>query len=438
MTPRQSRLVAGLAASALALAAQPALAAEITFRSFSTSAAIGPPADAFAAKLSEVSTTVLGPSGEVRFTKLPGIPAVPAKFGGSITAAVGAGAAAGGFDAAYTSGSDVNKTWGFLFNSGVPFGPTFDEYLGFLFGKSIDGQSSGLDLIQSILDARNRNVVAIPIVGSSEQLSGYFKAPLDDIDGERGIGISGLCTSGWTLRYLTPGENVLNQACDDLAAAGTIPAKTLKFVAPIPGGGSLVEAMQANLLQGFEFATPLDDLSQVFNTPVNPGTLGARYVHFPGWQQQFLVTWLLVNRQAWDGLSPAQQTLVKTVARDHVMSSYGENVRQQGAAMRAILEANDADGDPSNDMVLVPWPKKDQELMIQATARFLNGRVDDATLPAADRADYARVLEALRKYVRSNDIYWDDRSVRTKSRFEDWQNAAGESWTAKAAKHDHR
>lgn len=437
MNPRHARPLAALAASALALAAQPALAAEITFRSFSTSAAIGPPADAYAAKLAEVSSTVLGPAGEVRFTKLPGIPAVPAKFGGSITAAVGAGAAGGGFDAAYTSGSDINKAWGFLFNSGVPFGPTFDEYLGFLYGKSIDGERSGLDLIQQILDANGRNVVAIPIVGSSEQLSGYFKAPLDDVSGEKGIGLAGLCAAPWTLRYLTPGENVLNQACDDLAAAGVIPAKTLKFVAPIPGGGSLVEAMQANLLQGFEFATPLDDLSQVFNTAENPGTQGARYVHFPGWQQQFLITWMLVNKPVWNGLTPAQQTLVKTVARDHVLSSYGENVRQQGTALRAILEANDGDQDPSNDMVLVPWPAKDQERMIGATIRFLNNRVNDATLPAGDRRDYATVLEALRKYVRANDLYWDDREARTKSRFDDWTNAAGEGWTAKRA-HPHR
>lgn len=146
---------------------------------------------------------------------------------------------------------------------------------------------------------------------------------------------------------------------------------------------------------------------------------------------------MFVNKGVWDGLTPAQQTLVKTVARDHVVSSYGENVRQQGPALRAILDANAGDSDPSNDMVLVPWPAKDQERMIGSTIRFLNNRVNDATLPAGDRRDYATVLEALRKYVRGNDVYWDDRSVRTKARFDEWESAAGESWTAKRA-HPHK
>ena len=152
-----------------------ALAGDINFRSFSASAAIGPPAEAFAAKLQNVTRTALGAAGEVRFVKLPGIPAVPAQFAGDIVSAVAAGQAGGGFDAAYISGSELNRAWGFIYNSGVPFGPSFDEFIGFLYGRSIDnGQKTGLDLVQELLDLKGRNVVAIPIVGSPEQLSGYL------------------------------------------------------------------------------------------------------------------------------------------------------------------------------------------------------------------------------------------------------------------------
>src|SRR5690348_2066494 len=120
--------------------------AEIKFRSFSASAAIGPPAEAFAAKLQTVTATALGDAGEVHFTKLAGIPAIPPQFAGDIVSAVAAGEAAGGFDAAYVSGGDLNRTWGFIFNSGVPFGPSFDEFIGFLYGKSVDnGQKTGLE-----------------------------------------------------------------------------------------------------------------------------------------------------------------------------------------------------------------------------------------------------------------------------------------------------
>jgi TRAP-type mannitol/chloroaromatic compound transport system substrate-binding protein len=436
MKTRHIRLhsaLAGALACALAFGASAAHAVEIKFRSFSASATMGPQANEYSAKLQSLTSLTLGPVDEVRFAALPGVPAIPAQFGGNLVSAVAAGSAGGGFDAAYTSGSELNKAWGFIYNSGVPFGPAFDEYLGFLYGKSVDGAQTGLELIQSILDRNNRNIVAIPVVGSSEQLSGYFSQPIGDLPGTKGIGLAGFCQQKWTLRYLSPGENVLQQSCDDLVAAGVIPAKNISFIAAIPGGGSLVQAVKLGALQGFEFATPLDDVATLFNTAENPGTVGVRYVHFPGWQQQFLITWMLVNRQVWDTLTPAQKALAQSVARDHLVSSYGENMRQQGAALKHILGANQADGNEGNDLVLVEWPKHDQERMRDATNRFLNARAVDPTLNANDRADFVLIIEALRKYVRENDAYWDDRQVPTKLRFDGWVSPAGESWDAKGA-----
>lgn len=435
MRSGRARLDAGafaLLALLLVVPAQEVLAAEIRFRSFSSSAAIGPPADAYATKLTEVSRIALGEADQVKFVKLQGIPAIPSQFGGNIMAAVAAGSAGGGFDAAYNSGSELNRAWGFIYNSGVPFGPTFEEFMGFLYGKSVDGQQTGLELMQLILEKNNSNVVVLPIVGSPDQLSGYFPLPIGNAPGQPGIGLEGLCSSGWKLRYLPPGENVLKTACDQLAASGAIPANTLSFIAAVPGGGSLVSGLKSGLIQGFEFATPVDDLSQVFNSVDNPGTVGARYVHLPGWQQQYLITWMIINKRVWDGLTLAQQTLVKTVARDHLISSYAENMRQQGDALKFILDVNRFDGDPSNDMVLVKWPDRDQELLSAATIRFLNARLNDPSLLAVDRADYATVLEAFRKYVRSNNLYWRDRGVSPKLRFDDWANPAGESWDRKA------
>jgi hypothetical protein len=424
-------------ACALALVASSAAATDITFRSFSAAKAMGPPADVYAAKLQSVTTEALGPSGEVRFVKLPGVPAIPAQFGGNLVSAVAAGVAGGGFDAAYSSGSELNKSWGFIYNSGVPFGPAFGEYLGFLFGKSVDGQQTGLELLQSILDKNGRNVVAIPIVANAEQVSGYFALPVGDApDGTKGIGIAGLCQQPWRFRYLLPGENVLTQTCNDLVAAGVIPANNIRFIQAIPGGGSLVNAVKTGQLEAFEFATPLDDVDTLFmsgSTPSvdNPGTVGLRYAHFPGWQQQFLITWMFVNKQVWEGLTPIQRVLAQTVGRENMISSYGENMQQQGPSVRYMLDANRGDGIPGNDMMLVQWPKKDQELMRAATLKFLNGRATDLSLPAQDRADYVTILEALRKYVASGDLYWDPKEVRTQYRFDFWQNSAGEPWTEK-------
>jgi TRAP-type mannitol/chloroaromatic compound transport system substrate-binding protein len=415
--------------TAMLLTTRSVSADEIGYRSFSASAAIGPPAEAFAAKLADLTSTALGIDDQVHFIKLAGLPAIPSQFGGDIVAAVAAGLSGGGFDAAYISGSDLNKTWGFIYNSGVPFGPTFDEFTGFLYGRSVEGgQKTGLELVQDLLDLRHRNVVAIPIVGSPEQLSGYFSQPMDDVHGHKGIGLAGLCGMPWILRYLPPGENVLGLACDELVASGKVAKKRITFIAAVPGGGSLVEAVLAGTLQGFEFATPVDDVSQLFNTANNPGTVGVRFVHTPGWQQQFLVTWMIVNRGVWDAFSAAQKAITLSVARDHVVSSYGENLRKQGQALEVILDANKKDGNPNNDMVLSRWPARDQDRLRDATIRFLNARVDDPALPANDRADYARVLEALRIYVHDNVRYWDRRQVNTQQRFTDWASRAGGCW----------
>jgi TRAP-type mannitol/chloroaromatic compound transport system substrate-binding protein len=397
-------------------------AADIAYRSFTTSATMGPEAQAFAAKLASLTTVALGATNAVRFAPLPGLPAIPARFGGDIIAAVAAGATGGGFDAAYISGSDLNKTWGFIFNSGVPFGPDFDEFVGFLYGKIVNGLSSGLELLQWMLDAHDRNVVVLPIVASSEQLSGYFPLPIGDSEGHhRGIGLAGLCQQSWTLRYLPPAEYVLGKACDNLVAAHAIASKNLRFIAAVPGGGSLIDAVKAGQLQGFEFATPLDDVSQLWSGSDNPATVGVRFVHTPGWQQQFLITWMVVNKSVWSGLSAAQQAMAASVARDHLISSYAESMQRQGDALHYILS--------TSRMVLSEWPERDQERLSIATNQILNERTLDPSLPGADRQDLATVLELLRTYVRANNPYWEVRGVSPQMRFEHWKGPTGQPWS---------
>jgi hypothetical protein len=430
-----SRFVAAVAAfvCGILLVVHSALAVDISFRSFSGSAAIGPPADEYAARLLSISTTVLGKAGEIKFTKYAPTPAIPKEFK-NIVAAVGAGgplAGGKGFDAAYISGSDLNPAWGFIYNSGVPFGPDFDEFVGFLYGRSIDhGTASGLDQLQQILDKSGKNIVAVPIVGSSQQGSGYFMLPVGNVGSTAGIGLAGLCQQNWTFRYLPPAQFVLDRACDNLVAGGVIPKKNIKFITAIAGGGSLVKAVVDGQIQAYEFATPLDDFSQLFGLPEgNPGTVGTRYLHFPGWHQPFLITYMIINKNVWNKLSPAQQALVMSVARDHVVSSYGENLSQQGSKLKQILTANDGDKIAGNDLVLVQWPQSDLALLRDATIQFLNARVSDATLSEQDRKDYGKILQSLRTYVSNNNGYWKVREVPSALRFQGWYDPEGKkSW----------
>jgi hypothetical protein len=39
----------------------------------------------------------------------------------------------------------------------------------------------------------------------------------------------------------------------------------------------------------------------------------------PGWQQPFLITRMMINKNVWSRLSAAHQTLLASVARDHLL-----------------------------------------------------------------------------------------------------------------------
>ena len=118
-----------------------------------------------------------------------------------------------------------------------------------------------------------------------------------------------------------------------------------------------------------------------------------------------------------------------SVARDHTVSSYGENLRQQGTKLKEILTANDGDKIAENDLVLVQWPESDLALLRDETIQFLHARSADATLSEPDRKDYNKILESLRKYVSSNNGYWKVREVPSALRFQGWYDPDGkQSW----------
>ncbi|MBL4879722.1 MAG: hypothetical protein JKX82_00225 [Oleispira sp.] len=121
----------------------------------------------------------------------------------------------------------------------------------------------------------------------------------------------------WTIRYITIAKNVLDLACDNLVDNGKIPNKNLKFIQPTPGAG-VYDGMMSGEIQGFEVSTPLYDISGLFPaTGPNPGTVGARYLHYPGWHQPFLITYMMINKDVWSSMTEQQQVVMTQLARDN-------------------------------------------------------------------------------------------------------------------------
>jgi TRAP-type mannitol/chloroaromatic compound transport system substrate-binding protein len=339
-------------------------------------------------------------------------------------------------DAAYDAGGALNPVWGFVFNS-TPFGLEFDLMMRFLYDEG------GLDLAQAIVDQRGLNVKLLPVVGSNPQGSGYFKQPIGkaQCDGERDclrqspIGLEGLCQAGWTWRYLPPAQDVLDRACTQLVKEGRIPAKNLSFVSSIPGQ-TMLRSVQLGAITAFEFATPLDDYDPPtagagYFPPLTPGTLpldaqnpghkGLRFAHFASWHQPFFIGWLMVNKTSvWNRLPGQHRRAIEQAAREALEESYYYSRSLQRRALDKILAHNDgqsqldATGKPvrvdgrtvSADMKLAEWPKEALARLKTATDEHLES-LKGGTTPTVDQKDYAKVIGALRSYIKRIGYKWD-------------------------------
>jgi hypothetical protein len=350
-------------------------------------------------------------------------------------------------------------SWGSTYNS-VPFGMSFAQMLEFLYSAKVDDAGrNGIQLAQALLDGRGGTQIIFPVVGSTMQGSGYFPRPIGkpvchagDTDCQRhgdGIGLAGLCASGWRIRYLSPPEDVLSGACDMLVKQGAIPAKTLTFY-PAVGGQSVLVPMQKGVIQGFEFITPVDDLVDFFPvkdpTPSRPlgnpeagnldcgppaafpmpadtkstcsqniGQIGARYAHYPAWHQPFLISWMHVDKTVWNGLTAEQRTAILRAARESVAESYQATESIACRKLKDMLDFNDGtnqrnpdgtvrlvNGNPvSARITMAPWPDEALKVLRVATGAYLASLAGPSEASARTDAqrEFSTVLDAMTRFA---------------------------------------
>jgi len=341
-------------------------------------------------------------------------------------------------DSAYDNGGTLNPVWGFMYNS-IPFGPDFELMVRYLY------EAGGLQLAQALVDARGLNVKLLPVVGSNPQGSGYFEHPIGkaDCDGEadclheKPIGLAGLCTAGWTWRYYGTAQNVIASACSKLVDEKVIPRANIKLGKTVLGQTSLQD-VQLGAITAFEYATPLDDLDPppsgigyfppltakpIAQASQNPGHKGLRFLHSQGWHQGFYMGWLMVNKSSvWNKISPQNQRAIEQAAKDALEESYWYSWTRQCAALQKILDFNNGqwqlnpDGSlnlssghrVSADIKLADWPQDALERLEKASEAYLTS-LKGGTTPTADQAQYARVIDAYRSYIKKVGYKWNAR-----------------------------
>jgi TRAP-type mannitol/chloroaromatic compound transport system substrate-binding protein len=334
-------------------------------------------------------------------------------------------------DAAYDTGGALNPTWGLFYLSMAPFHLDYEQTLDWLY------EGGGLELAQSLVDARHLNVKLIPVLSSNPQIAGHFKAPIGgaSCDGERAceqteaIGLGGLCSAGWTLRFLPPGQDILDRACDAMVADGSIPAKDLGFVNAISGLSNL-GAIQSGAVTGFEQATPMDDrvlfFPELVPAPIvqslqNPGHKGLRFLHFPSWHQPFLLGFVLLEQNTlWNSLTSRQQRALERAGRDALRESFTTSESVQCERLSQLLAFNDGQVqlDPSGAPILdasgQPIPA---DLHVARYGRAALGRLQDATEayldslrgaddPTPEQLEFRQVHDSILDYERRVRFRW--------------------------------
>ncbi|MBM4200950.1 MAG: hypothetical protein FJ189_06650, partial [Gammaproteobacteria bacterium] len=320
-----------------------------------------------------------------------------------------------------------------------------DTALKFLYHAKLNlpggGTGNGIALAQRMLDNRGGTQVVFPVIGSTAQVSGYFKQPIGPArcnpgdrecrNQSRGIGLEGICTSGWAIRYLEAPQDTLDAACDILVERGVIPKQTLLFYPPV-GGQSVLIPSQRRAIQGFEFTVPSDDVLEFFeattadlppgsgpddgdldctpklprgevvapdterNCDQNVAQAGARYVHTTSWHQPYLLAWIHIDRKVWDGLSDEQRKAIEKAAKLSVSQSFAATDSVQCERLKDILDFNNGiaqrntDGsvrlvttrdskrwweEPrqrpvSADVTLATWPQKALDVLLEGRNRF--------------------------------------------------------------------
>lgn len=260
--------------------------------------------------------------------------------------------------AAYDAGDQMNpELWGFIFDSGITFSMPFGRFTKFL--STVNGNETGLQTLQRILDRRGANVKVLPVLGSPRQSSGFFSVDLSTKNGFRD-----LCRGNYSWRFSQPAFEIINRTCRSLYGAS---ATKINDYVPL-FGQSVPKAVQQRYVSAFEFGAALDNYRTTqggffpplggpsptcatsstpsFNNPPpqcyqNPGHIGIRYMHYPSWHAPFQLGFIFINMDLWHCLSSSQQRAVETAANAALVDSYDTSSGVECSILKQMLSQND-------------------------------------------------------------------------------------------------
>lgn len=197
-----------------------------------------------------------------------------------------------------TSGYWAGKEPALQLFSSIPFGPDAPEYLAWY------DYGGGREIFEDIYARHNIHGIICGL--SPPEASGWFKTRISSIEDFKGLKI----------RFFGLGGKVLGK----LGAAPQLIA-----------GGEIYQALELGTIDASEYAMPAVDERLGLNEV-------ADHYYFPGWHQQSTFFELIINKDAWNGLSDIQQAQIEAACSANVRYGMSEGEALQTGAL-ARLEA---------------------------------------------------------------------------------------------------
>jgi TRAP-type mannitol/chloroaromatic compound transport system substrate-binding protein len=238
--------------------------------------------------------------------------------------------AAGSVEAGYTAGTFwAGKDVTFNIFSAIPFGPATDECLAWM------RHGGGQELQDALYAEHNLRSVLCGVV--TPEAAGWFRKEITELDDLKGL----------KMRFAGLGASVISKL-----------GVSTQLLAP----GDIYAALERGTIDATEFSTPAADVGLGFYQI-------ADYYYFPGWHQQSAFAQLLVNLDAWNGLSEAHRTAIEMACDAAITRTLAAGEAAQAEAL-AELESKGVEIRQLPDEILAAleeaWAETVAELSAQS------------------------------------------------------------------------
>ena len=209
-------------------------------------------------------------------------------------------------------------------------------------------EGGGAELATEIYEPLGIHVMLCGMLGP--ETAGWFRFRLESLEDIRGLKI----------RFAGLGGKVLQR----LGASVTM----------LPGG-EIFQALEKGAIDATEYSLPIVDERLGFGRVTD-------FNYFPGWHQPFTAMHLMVGREAWQSLAPADQELIETACQAGVTHQFADTEAAQGDVI-AGFEAQGINALILPDALLRELERTTEEVLAEEAA------ADD---------DFARVLASQRDF----------------------------------------